>query len=265
MALARSLLVLLLVLFGTRLAAADVPTVDQLKGGAGAPSSQVAGATDQPLIDDLGRRHDLTQLRGLSPVVGAALLLAAVIPLFAGWRLLRLALGLLVGVFAALWVWQYGMPWVSSIAGSDSGSQHLALIVFAAVAFVAGFALGWVLYRLQLGLAGALLGIMVLSLPGLYLDWPLLTLGLMAVGAVLGFVAGWIAAPYWAALQTAILGGFLVVQGTAILAQHWQDEGQMRLVAYSAGLLAAVIGFAVQAIGIARTGAPPPAEAAPAH
>src|SRR3954462_12797548 len=100
MALARSLLVLLLVLLGTRIAAADTPSVEQLKGGQGNQSSQVAGATDQPLIDDLGRRHDLTQLRGLSPVVGAALLLAAVIPLFAGWRLLRLALGLLVGVFA---------------------------------------------------------------------------------------------------------------------------------------------------------------------
>jgi hypothetical protein len=264
MDLARSLLALLLILTGSALIAADPPTVEQLKGGE--PPTQISEATDQALIDH-APHHDLARLRGVSPLVGAVVLLIAAVPLFAGWLLLRLALGLLAGSFAAMAIWQYGPQVIPSLSGGGDGVAQLGLIVLAVAGFLVGFAVGWVLYRLQLGLAGALLGLMVLSLPGVYLDWAWLTLALMAVGAVLGFIAGWIAAPYWAALQMAILGGFLVVQGTAILAQPWHNEDSMRVFAYGAGLAAAAIGFIVQAVGIVRHRAPPPAPhaAAPAH
>jgi hypothetical protein len=260
MALIRPLLILLLLVVGSRLSAADAPSVEQLKGGA-EPTHQAVGGIDQPLIDSMPH-HDLRRLRGVSPLVGAVVLLMAAIPLFAGWLLLRLALGLLTGSFAVMAVWQYGPQLAPSLAGD--GTAQVGLIVLAAAGFCVGFAIGWVLYRLQLGLAGALLGLMVLSLPGVYLDWTWLTLALMAIGAVLGFILGWIAAPYWAALQTAILGGFLVVQGVAILAQPWQDEDRMRMLAYGVGIAAAALGFVVQAVGIARHRLPPAQPSAPA-
>src|SRR4051812_2609855 len=156
MILIRSLLVLLLIVVGCTLSGADAPSIDQLKGG-GEPHHQVAGATDQPLIDSMPH-HDLSRLRGMSPLVGAALLLLSVVPLFAGWRLLRLALGTLVGCFAAMAVWQYAPQLAPQLTSGGGGTHQLGMIVLAVAGFVVGFALGWVLYRLQLGLAGALLG-----------------------------------------------------------------------------------------------------------
>jgi hypothetical protein len=245
------LVLLLLVLGGLRLGAAEQPPdIERLKGGPAA--EQTAGGVDQPLIAPLRPRHDLTRLRGVSPLVGALLLVIAAVPLFAGWRLLRFALALLVGCFLALWTWQYGMPWLQHVFSGDGTALQPLLAVAACVAFVAGFALGWIMYQLQLAVAGALLGVMVLSLPGLYLDLTWLTMLLMAVGAVLGFVLGWVAAPYWAAVQTSILGGFLVVQGTAVLVQQWNDDERMRLIAYGSGIAAAVVGLVAQALWIAR-------------
>ncbi len=237
------------------MAAEDVG--ERVKQGAVA---EQGGGGDVPLIADAQRRHDLTRLRGVSPLVGALLLIVAVVPLFFGYRFLRLAIGFLSGAYAAMLMWQYGMGPLHGIAPSADGETlRVALVVCSLIALLIGFALGWFLYKLQLGLAGALLGLMVMSLPGLYLDWPWLTLALMIIGAVIGFIAGWIAAPFWAALQTAVLGGFLVVQGTAIITQQGADDHHVRLIAFSAGILAAIIGFAFQVAGIRRQKQSPPA------
>jgi hypothetical protein len=225
----------------------------------GSAAAMDSGTGDPAVVardHDEARSHDLARLRGLSPVVGIVLIAIAAIPLLAGWRFLRLALGLLVGGFAALWTWQYGMAVVGGLSADPDTVRLLHLFATMAM-FVAGFVLGWVLYQVQLALAGALLGAMVLSLPGIYLDWPLLTLGLMLVGAAVGFIVGWVAAPYWAALQTAILGAFLVLQGTAILCQQGSDE-TMRTVAYAAAVSTGVFGFICQCWWIARHRAAPP-------
>ncbi|MBA3710795.1 MAG: hypothetical protein H0W83_18475 [Planctomycetes bacterium] len=253
------LLMIALLVAGSRAHAADSADIDRLKGGGS--SVAAAASSDHALITDASNRHDLSRLRGLSPLVGLALLVIALIPLFCGWRFLRVALGLLAGSFAALWTWQYGMPVFNGLS-TDADTVRLLHIAGSLAAFVAGFVVGWILYQIQLALAGALLGIMVFSLPGLYLDWPWLTLALMALGAAVGFIVGWVAAPYWAALQTAILGGFMVLQGVAILTQQSSDD-LMRLLAYSVAIAAAVVGFICQCVWIARhrPASAPPASA----
>jgi hypothetical protein len=236
--------------------AADDSVIDAMKSGE-SHSAQVDGGIDQGLITEHAPRHDLTRLRGLSPLVGVVLLIVALIPLFEGWHFLRLALGCLLGVFAGLWMWQYGLPLARSLGGGEGEAArmiHVAGTVFAALF---GFVLGWMLYKIQLAASGALLGMLAFSLPGMYLDWPLLILVLMAVGLVVGFILGWLVAPYWAALQTAILGGFLVVQGMAILTQQSSDE-TMRTIAYASGAAAALVGFIVQCALISKRTPPSP-------
>lgn len=252
--LVRSALVLLLLIAGVAVGAAEPADIDALKGGGPSAASQAAElSAETALVDDHRVRHDLTRLRGLSPLVGALVLLIAVIPLFFGWRLLRIALGLMLGCYAALTVWMHGMPWLRALLeGAGDATLHLALAVAGGVAFVLGLLLGWFLYRLQLAVAGALLTAMVLALPGMYLDNAMIV-GIGALlGLALGFLLGWAGAPYWAALQTSILGAFLVVQGVAILTQQWTDETQMRWLAYGSAIAAGVLGFAVQAAAIAH-------------
>ncbi|MBA2479235.1 MAG: hypothetical protein H0V44_01130 [Planctomycetes bacterium] len=235
--------------------AADTSGADRPAGGAGAAHSMRSQSGVQQdaehQVDSPAPAHrDLTRLRGLSPAAGIALLAVALIPLFAGWRFLRPVLGVLLGLFVALCAWKYGIPLFGALS-AEPDTVRILRFAGTALGFVLGFALGWVLYQVQLAIAGALLGAMVFSLPGMSVDWPLLTIGLMAMGAAIGFILGWVAAPFWAALQTSILGSFLVVQGTAIICQSASDE-TMRTLAYAVGVSLGVFGFLYQCIWIAR-------------
>ncbi len=241
-----------LLLTGGRLLAADGPfdPGDALKQNASGVAPPVVVSADHALIESW-TPSDLLHLHGLTPGVGVVLLALAVIPLFAGWRFLRLALALLCGSFLAMTAWQYGMPVLHAWWPTEAvQTLEPALVLAAALAFTLGLLLGWFLYQFEVALATALLGAMVLSLPGIYLAWPMLTWSLALVGLALGFLAGWVVAPYWAALQTCILGGALVVQGLAILVQDRLPPEHLRLVCYAFGIAAGVVGLMVQITGI---------------
>jgi hypothetical protein len=221
----------------TRLAAADGPFDQVLPGGRVDP--------------DAWRPNDLLHPHGLAPVMGLVLLGVALIPLTVGWRFLRLTLSLLLGCYLALWTWQFGMPLLHQLwPHAELHALQPALVVATALALVIGLLLGWFVFQLEMALSGAALGALVLALPGMVLGSQLLSWSLALVGAVIGFLAGWIVAPYWAAIQTSILGGALVVQGVAVLAQDSLGGSQLALVAYGLGIVAGVLGAMVQISGI---------------
>jgi hypothetical protein len=246
-----ALLLSLLAQLGHAADADGIPTLDQLKRGA--PLSVTADplAADHALLANLQPAHDFLHLHGATPAIGALLLLLSVIPLFFGWRFLRVALTLLLGYFLALMTWEYGMPYLHQLVpGYAPGTLVPILIAVTVLSAIIGCLAGWFLYQLEMALVGALLGMMVLAIPAMYFNAPVIQWALLAVGVVVGGIAGWTIAPYWAALQTAILGGILVMQGISILTQQSAESGGAQTVTIAIGISAAFIGFVVQVLWI---------------
>jgi len=259
-ALTRWLLILTVLLCGGRLLAADaLAPIDTVKSNAVNQVDQAAQdvglppVADHPLIATMPPAHNLLHLQGATPLVGVLLLAVAILPLFFGWRLLRITLAVLSGYVLAIVTWNYGMPYLHSMVPHETTTAlEPMLIVATVVAALLGAALGWVLYQLELATVGALLGAFVFAIPASYIEVPFLVWLLIATGFVLGFIAGWVIAPYWAAAQTAILGGVLVAQGILIITQSPVEGSPTHLVAMGIGLSAAVIGFIIQLLWIGR-------------
>jgi len=259
-ALSRLLLIMTVLLCAGRLLAADaLSPIDTVKSDAVNQVDQAAQAvglpplSDHPLIASMPPSHNLLHLQGATPLVGVLLLAVAILPLFFGWRLLRVTLAVLTGYVLAIVTWNYGMPYLHSLMPHATSTALVPmLVVMTVVAALLGAALGWVIYQLELATVGALLGAFVFAIPATYIEVPLLVWLVIAIGFVLGFIAGWVAAPYWAALQTAILGGILVAQGIMIIAQAPVEGSPTQVVAAGIGLSAAVIGFIIQLLWIGR-------------
>ncbi len=210
-----------------------------------------AGPTDH-LLQALPPQ-DRNLLLTASPLVGVVLLVVSLVPLFLGWVFLRATLALIGGCFLALWTWGHGLHWITAMAPSAQASTQMMLLYLGtALAFVVGAVVGYFIYQLELGITGAALGALLFGEIGAWVGSSVVAWACAAVGFVLGFIAGVVIAPYWAALQTSLLGGVLVAEGIVILAQPRGAEPTVQFMACGLGLGAAILGFVVQASGILR-------------
>lgn len=158
----------------------------------GDPTPAAQAANDDPLII----------LRAQPQLIGVALALFGLIPLFLGWSLVRWTSAILTGALT-----------VAVVLVCGHGRLDPALLWAAALA--AGVLLGFLGYFLVQAVIGLQLGVLaglmawtglLQALPG----QPLLALVAGLLAAALGAVIGWWAAPYLVIAQC-VLNGFLLI------------------------------------------------------
>lgn len=184
------------------------------------------------------------QLLAMPRTAGFALFLAAGLPLFFGWTLVRMCSAATMAAAAGLVLWQVLAPQVTSAVlwGSVAVAALLAGVV------------GWFLYQILLALRGAaLIGLLFFSLAqqlmpaALGQPWPQVVLGASAIaGATMGAVIGWRLAPWVAIIETTLIGTLLMASGIIALAKPGGDSQTLLVIGLTA-LAAVPAGLIVQA------------------
>lgn len=184
------------------------------------------------------------QLMAMPRLAGLAMILAAGLPLFFGWTLMRLCSAATMAAIAGLATWQVLEPQVTSTV--LWGSVGFAVLL-------AGV-LGWFLYQILIALKGAaLIGMLFFALaqqltpPTLQAPWFQVVLGASAVaGSAIGAVMGWRLAPWVAIIETVLLGTVMAAAGVVTLAKPGGDTQILLVMAFTA-LTALPAGLFVQA------------------
>ena len=203
-----------------------------LAAAVGDPAPVVHAPTDDPL----------TSLRDQPQVIGVALVLFGLIPLFLGWSLVRWTSAILTGALTV------AVVLVCSHGRLDPTMMWAAALAAGVLMGFAGYFLVQVVIGLQLGaLAGILVWTgMIQALPG----HPLFALvaGLLAtaMGAVIG---GW-AAPYLVIAQC-VLNGFLVILA-GMIAVVKPSDNELTWLALVVAAITIIPGLAVQLRAHAR-------------
>ena len=173
--------------------------------------------------------------RRLPAGAGWILILVACVPLFWGWKIIRVTMAVFFALAAALVAYELAAP----RAGLGWGAAAAGL------GMVVGACVGWHIRKLFAALeVAAVLGFLF-ALPGLYFEHELTTFGLGLAGFVLGLVLGWRVAFYLDAIDSSLAGGFLAGIGAMTVAQ---DLGRDASLLIGIGVLAvsALLGVAVQ-------------------
>ena len=204
---------------------------------AGAPPAPAAGAP-------LPSGPELWQWLNAQPAwLGPVLVLVGLVPLFAGWRLIRwttavLAAGVVGGAVMARCdgLLEPGMAWTAAVSAALLAGVLGAWLYQAGVA-VQGGVLGFMLFA---ALAGAALG--VVPHPGTTNGAIAFVLGVL--GFVLGVGLGWKAAPAIGIIQTVLYGALLCQLGILILTHP--ESAQLPLILGITALVTVVPGVIVQ-------------------
>ncbi|MDX1563814.1 MAG: hypothetical protein R3236_00345 [Phycisphaeraceae bacterium] len=151
------------------------------------------------------------------PVVGGIIVLVALVPLFAGWLMLRVAYTLLLGAAGA--VAAYGL-----LDGVDPPPGDLMVYGGTAVAGLVGAVLGWFLSKATAAVAGAVVMAFLFMMPGAYLQSQTLMVAMAPIGLIVGLVIGWKIGLYLDALNMAVLSAFFVAVGASIVAREYTPD-----------------------------------------
>ena len=203
-----------------------------LAAATGDPAPVVDASTDDPL----------TSLRAQPQMIGVALVLFGLIPLFLGWSLVRWTSAILTGALTV------AVVLVCSHGRLDTTMMWSAALAAGVLMGFAGYFLVQVVIGLQLGvLAGILVWTgMIQALPG----YPLLTLGAGVLATAVGAVVGWWAAPYLVIAQC-VLDGFLVILA-GMIAVVKPTDSELAWLALVVAAITIIPGLAVQLRAHAR-------------
>ena len=189
-------------------------------------------------IQDIDTQEAERFMAEAPPMVGGIIALVALVPLFAGWLMLRVAYTLLIG--AACAVAAYGF-----LGGIDPPPGDLMVYGGTAVSALVGAVLGWFLSKATAAVAGAVVMAFLLMMPGAYLQSQTLMVALAPIGLILGLVIGWKIGLYLDALNTAVLSAFFVAVGASIVAREYTPD-LADMIALGTLIGAAVVGTMVQ-------------------
>lgn len=170
----------------------------------------------------------------LSPGTALLLLAFAPLPLFLGWRILRIVLGIAGGIAWAVLSWTYA----PHLFGSMADGLRLGAAIGG---FAIGFSLGLWCCQLHAALAGAYIGAVAAGgAAALALTAEASTV-VAGLGASLGLILGWVAAPYWYAIMTAVIGGIMVYSATLALFAGRSEAPTTALAAAGAATLCGIV------------------------
>ena len=215
-----------------------------LGAGEAAVAAAPAVVPPAPAAAALPTGPDILQWLNAQPAwLGPVLVLVGMVPLFAGWRLIRwttavLAAGVVGGAVMARCdgLLEPGMAWTAAASAALLAGVIGAWLYQAGVA-VQGGVLGFVLFA---ALAGAALG--VVPHPGTTNGAIAFVLGVL--GFVLGVGLGWKAAPAIGIIQTVLYGALLCQLGILILTHP--ERAQLPLILGITALVTVVPGVIVQ-------------------
>lgn len=198
----------------------------------GDPAPVVHASPDDPL----------TSLRDQPSVIGVALVLFGLIPLFLGWSLVRWTSAILTGALTV------AVVLVCSHGRLDTTMMWSAALAAGVLMGFAGYFLVQVVIGLQLGvLAGFLVWTGITqALPG----HPLLALAAGVLATAVGAVVGWWAAPYLVIAQC-VLDGFLVILA-GMIAVVKPTNSELTWLALVVAAITIIPGLAVQLRAHAR-------------
>ena len=199
-----------------------------------APVAQTAAGT--------GADDALTILRAQPQLIGVALALFGLIPLFIGWSLVRWASALLTGALTV------AVVLVCCHGRLDPAMQWTAALSAGVLLGFAGYFLVQAVIGLQLGvLAGILVWTgLAQALPG----YPLLGLVAGVLATAVGAVVGWWTAPYLVIAQC-VLDGFLTILA-GMIAIVKPTDGALAWLALVVAAVTIIPGLAVQLRSLAR-------------
>lgn len=169
--------------------------------------------------------------------IGVLLIAGSLLPLLAGWRLIRWTTMLVAAglVFGAVLFWVQGQmsgmwAWITALSCS-----------------VLGGALGWFAYPFLTALQSCILAAVVIitSLLTLWPNLPAVAYGLGCGGGVVAGIIGWQTAAIGAMIQTILLGFLGVLAGMMILCRP-ASEGELLVLSLVVALITLPAGALVQ-------------------
>lgn len=177
-------------------------------------------------------------LRNLPPSGAGLVVLLSLIPVFWGWKVIRIVTCLLFGLGAAAFA-------LGLTRGGVGGMG------FVAMAGILGAIVGWWGRRFLGAVWGAAFLAGLLFAIGTPLGGPGVGLGMGAAGGVIGLIVGWTAIQYVDAVITSIGGASVAGAGVAVLAARW-GIGAGPWLGVAAAVVLATAGMTVQCRAVAR-------------